>query len=298
MYLSARRRSLLLAAIATPFTGMHMPAFSSNQKTNALNNQLAQLEASVYGRLGVAAINTGNGMRVQYRADECFPFCSTFKTIVAAAILKKSAADKDLLDKRIRYNKDEVTKSGYAPITQKHIADGMTITELCAATLQYSDNAAANLLMKELGGPAAVTAYARSIDDESFRLDRWEPELNSAIPGDERDTTTPAAMEKSLQRLTLGNALALPQRVQLVAWLKGNTTGSKRMLAGVSKDWIVGDKTGTGSYGTTNDAGVLWPANGGASIVAVIYFTQNVKDAAPRDDVIAAATRIVIAAFN
>ena len=290
----ARRRSLVLAAIAIPFT---MPAFASNQKISTANSELAKLEASANGRLGVAAINTGNGMRVQYRADERFPFCSTFKTTVAATILKKSATDKDLLGKRIRYNKDELVKSGYAPITQKHITDGMTIAELCAATLQYSDNAAANFLMKELGGPAAVTAYARSIGDHTFRLDRWEPELNSAIPGDERDTTTPAAMEKSLQQLMLGDALAVAQREQLVAWLKGNTTGGKRMLAGVPQDWIVGDKTGTGSYGTTNDAGVLWPANG-APIVAVVYFTQNDKDAAPRDDVIAAATRIFVSALS
>lgn len=291
----ARRRSLLLATIATPFA---MQTFAGNQKISAENNELAKLEASAKGRLGVAAINTGNGMRVHYRADERFPFCSTFKTIVAAAILKKSATDKGLLGKRIHYNKDDLVKSGYAPITQKHIADGMTIAELCAATVQYSDNAAANFLMKELGGPAAVTNYARSIGDDTFRLDRWEPELNTAIPGDERDTTTPAAMEKSLHRLMLGDALALPQREQLVVWLKGNTTGGKRMLAGVPKGWIVGDKTGTGSYGTTNDAGALWPGNAGAPIVTVVYFTQNDKDAAPRDDVIAAATRIVINALS
>lgn len=291
---STRRRSLVLAAIATPFAGVYMPAFASNQQKNAANSAMEKLEASAHGRLGVAAINTGNGLRVQYRADERFPFCSTFKTIVAAAILKKSESSKELLGKRIHYHKDELAKSGYAPITQKHLADGMTVAELCAATLQYSDNAAANFLMNELGGPPAITAYARSIGDETFRLDRWEPELNSAIPGDEHDTTTPAAMEKSLQRLALGDALALSQREQLVAWLKGNTTGGKRMLAGVPKGWIVGDKTGTGSYGTTNDAGVLWPANGGAPIVAVIYFTQQAKDAAPRDEVIASATRILI----
>lgn len=295
---SAHRRSLLLAALATPFAGIGMPACASNQKISTVNSELAKLEASAQGRLGVAAINTGNGMRVHYRADERFPFCSTFKTIVAAAILQRSTTDSSLLEKRIHYTKDEVAKSGYAPITQKHMASGMTITELCAATLQYSDNAAANFLMRELGGPAAVTSYARSIGDDTFRLDRWEPELNSALPGDTRDTTTPAAMEKSLQGLALGNALMLPQREQLVAWLKGNTTGGKRMLAGVPTGWIVGDKTGTGSYGTTNDAGVLWPANRGTPIVAVIYFTQNEKDAAPRDDVIAAATRIMTGALR
>lgn len=274
-----------------------MSAFASNQQTISVHAALAKLEASANGRLGVAAIDTGKGMRVQYRADERFPFCSTFKTIVAAAILKQSESAHGLLDKRLHYNKDDVMQSGYAPVTQKHIADGMTIAELCAATLQYSDNAAVNFLMKELGGPAAVTAYARAIGDATFRLDRWEPELNSAIPGDARDTTTPTAMEQSLQKLMLGDALASMQRAQLVAWLKGNTTGGKRLLTGVPKGWIVGDKTGTGSYGTTNDAGVLWPVHG-APIVAVIYFTQHDKDAAPRDDIIAAATRVVVGAFS
>lgn len=296
---SSGRRSLLLAAIATPFAGISAPLFASNQKNthSAIQQELAKLEISTHGRLGLSALNTATGMRVQYRADERFPVCSTFKTIVAAAILQKSTTDNGLLNKCIRYNKDEVEKSGYAPIAQKHIADGMTIAELCAATLQYSDNAAANFLMRELGGPEAVTAYARSIGDDTFQLDRWEPELNTAIPGDARDTSTPAAMEKSAQRLTLGDALALPQREQLVSWLKGNTTGGKRILAGVPKDWIVGDKTGTGSYGTTNDVGVIWPATG-APIVAAIYFTQNEKDALPRDEVIASATRIIVATLS
>ncbi|WP_076592292.1 class A beta-lactamase [Herminiimonas arsenitoxidans] len=296
MLRSSRRRSLVLAVITTPF---YIPAFASNQKItlSAIQQELEKLEASAHGRFGVSAINTANGARVQYRADERFPFCSTFKAIAAAAILKKSESNHQLLQQRVSYTKEEVEKSGYAPITAKHIADGMTITELCAATLQYSDNAAANFLMKELGGPAAVTAYARTIGDDTFRLDRWEPELNTAIPGDLRDTSTPAAMQMSLQKLTLGNALALPQREQFVAWLQGNTTGGKRILAGVPKGWIVGDKTGTGSYGTTNDVGVIWPAKG-APIVAAIYFTQNEKDARPRDEVIASAARILVSALS
>lgn len=296
---SPRRRSIVLAALTTLFAGMNMPTFASNPNSahSAIQNELAKLEASAHGRLGLSAIGMASGMRVQYRADERFPVCSTFKTILAAAILKKSATDDRLLHKRIRYNKDELVKSSYAPITEKHLTDGMTIAELCATTLQYSDNAAANFLMQELGGPTAVTAYIRTIGDDTFRLDRWEPELNTAIPGDVRDTSTPAAMEKSLQRLALGDALTLPQREQFVTWLKGNTTGSKRMLAGVPKGWIVGDKTGTGSYGTTNDIGVIWPM-AGAPIVAAIYFTQNEKDARPRDDVIASATRMLVATLT
>jgi beta-lactamase class A len=296
---SSRRRSLLLAAIASPVAGFALPAFAANSNISSRTAQeeLKRIESAARGRLGVSALNMANDNRVEYRAEERFPLCSTFKVMVAAAILQRSASETPLLQKRIRYTKEQVEKSGYGPVTQKHVADGMTIAELCAATLQYSDNAAANLLMTELGGPAAVTAYMRSIGDDVFRLDRWEPELNTAVPGDERDTSTPAAVERSLEKMVLGNALATPQREQLVSWLKGNTTGGKRMLAGVPRGWMVGDKTGTGSYGTTNDAGILWPPKGTA-IVAAIYFTQNDKDAAPREDVVAAATRIVVAALG
>ncbi|HEY6772631.1 MAG TPA: class A beta-lactamase, partial [Oxalicibacterium sp.] len=180
-----------------------------------------------------------------------------------------------------------------APITGKLVGKGMTVSELCAATLQYSDNAAVNLLMKELGGTAAVTAFARTVGDEIFRLDRWEPELNSAVPGDLRDTTTPAAMVQTLQKLMLGNALGSLQQEQLVFWMKKNRTGDARIRAGVPTDWIVADKTGTGSYGTTNDIGVLWPP-GRAPIVVVLYFTQHEQAAKPRDDVIADATRTIV----
>lgn len=299
MHPSFRRRSLLLAAIATPLSGLHLPTHAYNQKISrqTAQEELKKIEARSGGRLGVSAINMATDNRVEYRAEERFPFCSTFKVMVAAAILQRSTSDTALLQKRIRYKKEETEKSGYAPITQKYLADGMTVADLCAATLQYSDNAAVNFLMKELGGPAAITAYARSIGDNVFRLDRWEPELNSAIPGDERDTTTPASMENSLEKLTLGTALPQQQREQLMQWLKGNTTGGKRMLAGVPRGWQVADKTGTGSYGTTNDIGILLPPGGGA-LVTAIYFTQNEKDAKAREDVIASATRIVVAALS
>lgn len=280
--------------MAAPFTGIIQPASAASPASAAAQDALEKLEQSAGGRLGVVAFDTGSGTAVEYRAGERFPFCSTFKTIVAAAILKRSETQRELLGKRIAYTQQDADASGYAPITGKLVDQGMTVSELCAATLQYSDNAAANLLMKELGGPAEVTAFARAIGDEAFRLDRWEPDLNSAVPGDVRDTTTPAAMAQTVQKLLLGNALDSPQREQLVFWMKKNRTGDARIRAGVPADWIVADKTGTGSYGTTNDIGVLWPP-GRAPIVVVLYFTQRDQAAKPRDDVIADATRIAAA---
>jgi beta-lactamase class A len=147
--------------------------------------------------------------------------------------------------------------------------------------------------LKRLGGPAAVTAFARGIGDDSFRLDRWETELNTALPGDPRDTTTPDAMARSLQRLALGEALPALQRAQLQDWLRSATTGAERIRAGVPADWRVGDKTGTGAHGTANDIAVIWPPHR-APLVLAVYTTQPSQDAKPRNEVLAAAARIVV----
>lgn len=255
---------------------------------------LAKLEAEAGGRLGVMAFDTASGRRIAHRADERFPACSTFKMLAAAAVLARSADDPGLLQRRMRYPASALVT--YSPVTEKHVADGMTVAELCAAALQYSDNTAGNLLMKQIGGPAGVTAYARSIGDETFRLDRWETELNTAIPGDPRDTCTPAAMARNLQRLLLGDALPAAPRAQLEAWMRGNTTGATRIRAGVPPGWAVADKTGAGDYGVVNDIGIAWPPNR-PPIVLAIYFTQERKDAPMRNDVVAAAARIAATAL-
>ena len=260
---------------------------------SAIQKKLADLEVASGGRIGLSVINTGDNMHLQYRDEERFPMCSTSKVMAVSAILNQSKKDSQLLQYKIAYTKKDVESSGYAPITKKNVIEGMVISGLCKAAITKSDNTAMNLLIKKLGGPEAVTSFAHSIGDNKFRLDRYEPELNSAIPGDLRDTTTPKAMTESLNKLVFGDALELTQQDQLLAWLKGNTTGSARIRAGVPNGWLVGDKTGTGSYGTTNDIGIIWPPQGSPIIVS-IYFTQNKKDASPRDDVIASVTRIMI----
>lgn len=165
------------------------------------------------------------------------------------------------------------------------------------ATIQYSDSGAMNLLVPLLGGKQAVTIFSRSLSDKTFRLDRLEPDLNSAIPDDKRDTNTPAAMGKDLQKLVLGNTLDPVQRELLINWLKGNTTGDKRIRAGVPRGWIVGDKTGSGSYGTANDVAIIWPPRC-APIILAIYTTTQYKKSAPwNDSVIAEVTRIVVNNF-
>lgn len=295
------RRSVLLALaaapLAAPFSAPFAGAAELLDKPPAATvlspaAQLARLEAEARGRLGVAAINTADGRILAHRGDERFPLCSTFKAMLAAAILQHEPS---LLDKRIKYTAADLV--AYSPVTEQNLADGMTVGELCAATVQYSDNAAANLLMKLIKGPAGVTAFARAIGDKAFRLDRWETELNTAIPRDPRDTTTPLAMMKSLQSFTLGPSLTVDKRKIMADWLIGNTTGDTRIRAGVPYDWQVGDKTGTGAYGSTNDIGIVWPT-GKAPVVMALYFTQPGKDDKANSEILAAAARVVVEAFK
>ena len=285
------RKTVLMAAAVVPLLAFSAASWAQTASNmTSVQQQLAALEKDSGGRLGVMLINTADNSQIAYRADERFAMCSTSKFMAASAILKQSETQTELLTRRISLKKSDLVN--YNPITEKHLDTGMTIGELAAAALQYSDNTAMNKLIEQLGGPQKVTAYARTLGDSTFRLDRTEPTLNTAIPGDDRDTTSPRAMALSLQHATLGTALAEPQRAQLVEWMKGNTTGAMSIRAGLPATWIVGDKTGSGDYGTTNDIAVIWPDNK-APLILITYFTQPEKDAKSRRDVLASAAKIV-----
>lgn len=284
------RRHFLHLAGALPLLPVLGAWATAPRDEHAALAELTHLEGELGGRLGVFALDTGTGTQLSYRGTERFPLCSTFKAVLAAAILQRSTQEADLLQRHIRYQQSDLIS--HSPICEKHLASGMTVAELCAATVQYSDNAAANLLMTILGGPQAVTAFARSVGDQQFRLERWETELNSAIPGDPRDTTTPAAMAQTLQRTVLGDGLGATQRQQLQTWLLGNTTGATRIAAGVPASWRVGDKTGTGAYGTAHDVGVVWRPHA-APLVLAIYTHHDEEQAPANNAVIARAARVV-----
>jgi beta-lactamase class A len=269
-----------------------MSAISFSLPAQAAQNSFAELEATTGGRLGVSALNTANNMRVEYRAQERFPMNCTSKLIGVAAILKQSMTDISLLQQLVTYQKTDLTN--WAPVTQKHITEGMTVSALSAAAIEHGDNTAMNLLLKKLGGIAAVNTFTRSLGDDTFHLDRDYPAEAESKPGDLRDTSTPAAMVKSLQQIALGDVLTPPLRSLLQEWMKNNSLGDARIRAGVPYGWIVGDRTGTGSgYGATNDIAVIWPPSC-PPIVVSIFYTGKTKDAAKREDVIASATHIVL----
>ena len=287
----------LFCFIVLNLMSVSLQAFGRNpsEQTGSAEEQLAHLEASSGGRLGVAAIDMGNNQRIQYRANEYFPMGCTSKVIGVAAVLKMSMKNHQLLQERIMYKKNDLTN--WTPITEKHLTDGMTVAELCAAAISYSDNTAMNLLTKKLGGPTGINTFARSMHDKHFKLDHWWPDEALSSPQSREDESTPAAMEKSLRKLILGNVLAKTQREMLITWLKNNVSGDSRIRAGVPKGWVVGDKTGSGfHYGTTNDIAVIWPPKC-APIIVTIFYSSNKKDAPKREDILASATRILLNAY-
>lgn len=243
-----------------------------NLPQDQLRQQFAAIEAQSGGRLGVAVIDTQSGTQHGYHADERFPMCSTFKFLVAAATLARVDAGGERLDRRIAITQKDLLE--YAPVTRKHVGSQMTVAEICEAMMTLSDNTAANLILRDLGGPAALTAFVRSIGDTRTRLDRIEPELNTSIPCDPRDTTTPAAMVKTLHTLLLQDKLSAERRNLLVRWMLENKTGAARLRAGLPTDWRIGDKTGSGENGTANDIGILWPL-GRKPLLVAAYLTGS-----------------------
>jgi beta-lactamase class A len=245
----------------------------------------AAIEASHGGRLGVAVIDTASGRTAGRRAHERFPMCSTFKLLAVAAVLARVDRGQERLDRWVRFGKADLLAN--TPVTGAHVAaGGMTLGDLCAAAIEYSDNTAANLILASLGGPAGYTRFARSLGDNYTRLDRIELELNTSIPGDPRDTTTPSAMAHSLRAVLVGDTLSPGSRRRLIGWLKASRTGEHRLRAGLPDGWTVGDKTGTGAHGSTNDIGILWPP-GRAPILAAAYFTGSDAPLARRETALA-----------
>ncbi len=258
---------------------------------DAIDTAFNALERQLGGRIGVVAIDTGSGKRIAHRPNETFPMCSSFKMVLAAALLHKELASPGLMQKQIPVTQGDMLH--HAPMSSKHVGGTMSVDALCDAIVRYSDNPAANLLLKEIGGPTGLTAYARSIGDTAFRSDRFETTLNSAIPGDLRDTTTPEAMANTVRSLMLGNALPPKQQGMLKDWMLRNTTGDAKIRAGVPAQWQVAEKTGScGSYGASNDIGVLYPP-GRAPIVLAIYTTRLKQNDEGSNETIAAVAKLV-----
>ena len=262
-----------------------------------IEDRIAALEQRHNASVGLYGVNLATGREVAHRDRDPFAMCSTFKTYAAARVLQKAAAGELSLDDTVFVDPATVVQN--SPITGPRAGSRMPLSEVCQAALQRSDNTAGNLLLKTIGGPPALTAFARSIGDEATRLDRWETELNSAIPGDPRDTSTPRALGGGYRKLLTGNALGEPQRAQLEAWMRGNVTSARSMRAGLPPGWTTADKTGAGDYGSTNAVGIAFGPGGQRLLLSIMTRSRaDIPDAPMLQPLIAEVTSQVVSELD
>ena len=286
------RRSILAASLCVVATASPWGrALAHAAATQGPLAQLKALERAHGGRLGVAILDVASGRRINHRGEERFAMCSTFKFLAAGLVLARVDRGEERLDRRVVFSRQDLVP--YSPVAENHAGkSGMTMAELCQAAITLSDNTAANMLLASFGGPAGLTDFARTLGDGITRLDRIEPDLNSAIPGDPRDTTTPASMLANMHALLLGDALSTASRTQLGDWLVATSTGGKRLRAGMPAGWRVGDKTGTTGNGMSNDIAIAWPPGRKPLLVTAYYDAPQATDDM-RNAVLAEVGRIV-----
>lgn len=286
------RRHLLVAvlAVTTLFSG------SAHAIENVAEIRVGELARATGSRIGLTAIDTKSGQRIHHLSRERFPMCSTFKLLAVAVVLQRVDAGKEKLDRFVSYTEKDLLE--YAPVTRQHVQEGgMTLGALCQAAIEQSDNTAANLILQTIDGPAGVTEFASSIGDHVTRLDRNEPDLNDFRPGDDRDTTSPAAICEDLRRLLLTDVLSQESRNRLNRWLKSSQTGAAMIRASVPSGWRVADKTGRSRSGATNDVAVIYPPDGAPIFVAIYVLDASSSDE-QRSVTLSTVARFVCEAFR
>ena len=295
------RRGILAGGVAVTAVTL---AGCSEKVTQALGfaQRMIEIQKRHGGRVGVSALtgtssaNTEANGSLSIQSSERFAMCSTFKWVLAAAILQQADLGKLKVADLVKYGKKDLLE--YAPITTANVAKGqMTIGDLCSAAVSLSDNTAANLLLPLIGGPAGLTAFVRGLGDTVTRFDRTEPTLNSNIDGDEQDTTTPEAMSTLLRTVFTGTALTPESLKRLKDWMVATTTGNARIRAGVPTGAVVADKTGTGEHNATNDVGVVSLPNK-PPVFLSIYTSGGTLDADGRNAIIADITKLVFDTLN
>lgn len=288
---SLTRRSAIGAVAALLPAAMAHAAIRDKPET-----ELAAIEKRTGGRLGVAALDTATGARIEHRGGERFAMCSTFKFLAVARVLQRVDKGEIGLARFIPYSQADLLD--YAPVTRVHVKDGgMALAALCEAAIEVSDNTAANLILAQIGGPAGVTEFARSLGDPLTRLDRTEPTLNTAIPGDPRDTTSPDAMIADMRKVLLGDTLSTANRKKLEGWMLASKTADRRLRAGLPQDWRVASKTGTGGNGTANEIAMILPP-GRKPILVASYLMDAKVPAAERDAAHTDVGRVIAKRFG
>jgi beta-lactamase class A len=300
MMISFTRRGALAAGLAVTACGPGVELGARGPEVvTADDPRFAAIEGRIGGRVGIAAFDTGSGAWLTHRAHERFAMCSTFKWVLAAQMLQLEQQTRGFLAREVRFSEADLLD--YAPVARQHVARGwMTIEEMSAAVVVTSDNSCANLLLAAASGPEGLTRFLRAHGDAVTRLDRIEPAMNIVPPGDERDTTTPEAMARTMQRVLLTDeVLNAASRDKLIGWMIASTTGLQRLRGGLPSAWRAGDKTGTwnGEPNATNDVAIAWPP-GRAPIIITCYFAASTAEPPARNAAHAEIARIVSAQWS
>jgi beta-lactamase class A len=272
------------------FTSPAVQAKLTTADQTALAASIQKIETRLDARIGVSVHDTNSRKTIQYKGDQRFPLTSTFKALACAAVLARVDANEEDLNRAILIQPQDIVT--YSPTTEKYINKTMTIAELCAATITLSDNTAGNLILKSIGGPEGFTQFMRKLGDRATQLSRWEPELNEATPGDVRDTTTPNAIIKSLNRLLLGNKLSASSKLQLTQWMIDDKVANGLMRSILPSDWKIGDKTGAGAYGSRAIVAIIWPPKQKPVLVS-IYITQTKTSMDERNQAIVDISNVI-----
>ncbi len=285
-----RRRILLAGAAATLLTGIPR----AQADPIPVEGRLAALEDRYNAKVGFYGRDLDSGRALAYRADDMFATCSAFKAYVAAQVLREVERGTMKLTDEV-YIDPALFVPVASPITEPNVGNWMSLSDLCAAAVRQSDNTATNLMLEILGGPPSVTQFARSVGDDRTWMVRWEIELNTAYPGDPRDTTSPRGMGTGFANMLTGDVFAEPYRAQLEEWMRTIVTGDTRIRAGLPPGWSIADKTGAGDYASTNDIGVAFGPDGERLLLAVMTRTRSEDPKAPAlNELIAEVTRVTV----
>ncbi|ASI94660.1 CARB/PSE/RTG family carbenicillin-hydrolyzing class A beta-lactamase [Vibrio rotiferianus] len=260
-----------------------------------LNEDLAAIEQHIGGRIGVSVWDTQNDEHWDYRGDERFPMMSTFKTLACATML--SEMDSEKLDKNATAKVEERNIVVWSPVMDRMAGQTTRIEHACEAAMLMSDNTAANIVLRSIGGPNGVTRFLRSIGDGATRLDRFEPRLNEAKPGDKQDTTTPNAIVNTLHTLLEGDALSYESRIQLKIWMQDNKVSDSLMRSVLPKGWSIADRSGAGGFGSRGIMAMIWKENH-KPIYISIYITETDLSLQARDQVIAQVSQLILDEYN
>ncbi|WAC59307.1 class A beta-lactamase [Brevundimonas sp. SL130] len=290
------RRALIAGGLSLAATACAPRTPAESPAEQEADIFLSDLEARHGGRLGLAALDVGGGRRVLWRAQERFPFCSTFKAFLAAATLERVQRDEEQLDRPVRITAADLIP--HAPTTEKAVGRTLTIRELMQAAVELSDNPAANILIREMGGIAVWRSWWPTFGDTTTVISRLEPDLNTALPNDPRDTCLPEQTLANIREMAFSDRLTPENDALLNGWLTATTTGPNRIKAGVPEGWTVAHKTGTGANGTANDVAMLTPLSGAPVIVAAYFSGATEATDDQRDAVIAEATRRALKALG